>query len=259
MGRRFGFIKLICLVTCLVTIGRPVTSYRYNLIGRCSAGNINHIFSRYYVYVWCCPDLRQHYLYRRDLTRSVCRSLSWAQNNWGLEAQATATVQQAIAAGRHLDPIPEHYAYTLQGAASHGHTGLVELLLKEGIKCDLDFYLELAALGGHAAVVELLLAVPDVDPNVHIFPNYGGFNDFESFHILVYSAFKGNDAIVKLLLDHPGIDPNYASEDKGGKSALMAAEAPAVVKLLLDREDIDVNKQDSQGYTALICHIIHSS
>jgi ankyrin repeat protein len=209
----------------------------------------------------CCTnrqiyDYLNGYLYRRDLTRLVCRSLSWARNNWGVEAQAT--VQQAIAAGRHLDHIPaKQYGSILNVAASHGHTGTVELLLNEGINCDLDYALETAVYHGHAAIVELLLAVPNFDPNVHIretIATYNGYDDISS-HILAYSALEGNDAIVKLLLDHPDIDPNCASEC--GISALMVAKGPAVVKLLLDREDIDVNKQDAWGYTALIHQIDH--
>ncbi|KAN0066662.1 hypothetical protein V8E54_015205 [Elaphomyces granulatus] len=168
-------------------------------------------------------DSLNGYLYRRDLTRLVCRSLFWVcrslscdQNNWGVKAtQLEATVQRAIATGRHLDHIPaEQYGYILHFAAFHGYTGMVELLLNEvqGINCDLNlgYALEAAVFYGNAAVVELLLAVPNFDPNIDIrdtrYPRGGSFND-QSSHILVFSARKGNDAIVKLLLDHPDIDP----------------------------------------------------
>ncbi|KAN0068566.1 hypothetical protein V8E54_013290 [Elaphomyces granulatus] len=162
-----------------------------------------------------CRTNRQIYdslngcLYRRDLTRLVCRSLSWARKNCqGVEVQAT--VQQAIAAGRHLDHIPaEQYGSILEVAVLHGHTGIVELLLNEGINCDLDGHLRIAVSHGHAAIVELLLAVPNVGPNLHIqeaFPSHPhGHLDVKYTHILVYSAREGNDAIVKLLLDHPDI------------------------------------------------------
>src|SRR5882762_8352616 len=95
-------------------------------------------------------DSLNGYLYDRDLTRQVCRSLSWvwARNNWGVEIQAT--VQQAIAAGRHLDRIPAaQYDSILEAAVLHGHTGIVELLLKEGIKGDLDYALKTAVYHGH--------------------------------------------------------------------------------------------------------------
>ncbi|KAN0068565.1 Ankyrin repeat-containing domain protein [Elaphomyces granulatus] len=202
-------------------------------------------------------DYLNRYLYRRDLTRLVCRSLSWARKNCqGVEVQAT--VQQAIAAGRHLDHIPaKQYGSICDDAAFYGHTGIVELLLNEGINCNLDYALETAVYHGYAAIVELLLAVPNFDPNVYI--NIREIITFHYFfelsHILVYSAREGNDAIVKLLLDHPDIDPNCESGDVDRTSALMVAKGPAVVKLLLDRENIDVNKQDAWGQTALKYHI----
>jgi ankyrin repeat protein len=161
---------------------------------------------------------------------------------------AQATVQHTIAAGRHLDLIPEHYGLALDSAAFYGYTDLVELLLNEGTNCDQGYALETAVFYGHAAIVELLLAVPNVDPNVM----------FGIFYILAHSAFDGDDAIVKLLLGHPDIDPNCVSGDADGKSALMLGSTLAVVKLLLGREDIDVNKQDTSGCTALMHYIKHA-
>jgi hypothetical protein len=56
------------------------------------------------------------YLYRRDVTRVMCkksRSLTWAIKN-GMEA----TAQWAVVAGGHLDPIPESFQVALADAAS---------------------------------------------------------------------------------------------------------------------------------------------
>src|SRR6267378_6640824 len=113
-------------------------------------------------------DFLNGYLYRRDMTRCwpwLCRSLPWAVRK-GEEAQGT--VQQAIAAGRHLDLIPECiyeiYHLTLLDSAAKGHTRLVELLLNvEGVNpncVDPDFgrygksALALAAERGHVATTK---------------------------------------------------------------------------------------------------------
>ena len=173
----------------------------------------------------------------------------WGVDNWE-EGEAQATVQHAIAASRHLDPIPESFHIALQAAAAKRNMCLVELLLKvEGINPNfrgcLDLTpLALAANEGHVAIVELLLAKVNVDPNV-ILPSGN--------HTLAYSASNGWHAIVKLLLDRPEIDPNFIAKDKfgGKKSALMEAREPAMAKLLLDRENIDVNCRDGLGCTAL--------
>lgn len=147
------------------------------------------------------------YLYRRDLTRSRCESLLWAASN-GVEA----TVQQALAAGGYLDPIPESYNTALY----------------------------MAAMGGHAGLVELLLKIEGINPNIW---------NFSGDHVLGLSVFLGHTSIVKLLLEHPDIDPNVAARDGG--SALMRAREPNMLKLLLGVEDINVNQQDNFGRTAL--------
>src|SRR5712664_1784254 len=186
-------------------------------------------------------DILNGYLYRRDLTRRECKSLFFWSKIEGGRVDPQATVQQAIAAGRHLDPIPKHYSDALECAWMERHTGLVELLLREGINCDLDHFLSRAVFYGEADIVKLLLAVPNVDPNVMVSSEYG------DFHILAYSVSKGEYAIVKLLLDHPDTDPNCVSEDAEGRSSLALAVGSAMLKLLLDREGIDVNKQDVFG------------
>jgi ankyrin repeat protein len=208
------------------------------------------------------------YLYRRDMTRCwpwlPSRSLSWAVRK-GEEAQGT--VQQAIAVGRHLDPIPERiyeiYHLALLDSAAQGHTRLVELLLNvEGVNpnyADPDFgcygknALTLAAERGHVSTTKFLLATPGVDPNITVLTSPNLY-----LHILGYLAYYRTPShphyhttVIKLFLDHPDIDPNCDC-DKDGRSLLMLAiMKPDVVKLLLHREGIDVNKQDNNGYTAL--------
>ncbi|KAN0069335.1 Ankyrin repeat-containing domain protein [Elaphomyces granulatus] len=213
-------------------------------------------------------DFLNGYLYRRDLTRRECKSLffwSKIEIRGGRVDPLAGTVQQAIAAGRHLDPIPKHYSDALECAWMMRHTGLFELLLREGINCDLDHFLSRAVFYCRADFVKLLLAVPNVDPNVMVNSQYGG-----KFHILAYSVLEANidpnvmvdsqyggkfEGIVKLLLDHPDIDPNCVSEDANGGSPLVLAVDSAMLKLLLDREGIDVNKQDAFGRTALMHQI----
>ncbi|KAN0069282.1 Ankyrin repeat-containing domain protein [Elaphomyces granulatus] len=194
-------------------------------------------------------DFLNGYLYRRDLTRRECKSLFFWSKIRGGRVDPLATVQQAIAAGRHLDPIPKHYSDALECAWMMRHTGLIELLLREGINCDLDHFLSRAVFYGEADIVELFLAVPNVDPNVMVISEYG------DFHILAHSVSEGKHAIVKLLLDHPDTDPNCVSEDAEGSSPLVLAVGLAMLKLLLDREGIDVNKQDVFGRTALMHQI----
>ena len=117
------------------------------------------------------------YLYRRDVARPRGRSLTWAIYR-GVEA----TVQQAIDAGRHLNPIPESFHIALQHSAARGDVNLVAALLKlDGINPNFGWRqtpslpnfdwrqtppLALAAREGHSAIVELLLAMINIDPNI---------------------------------------------------------------------------------------------
>ncbi|KAN0071225.1 Ankyrin repeat-containing domain protein [Elaphomyces granulatus] len=220
-----------------------------------------------------CRTNRQIYnvlngdLYRRDLTRWSsepscicslthsahnrvwgCRSLHWALCK-GVEGQAT--VQQAIAAGQHLDPIPkrmnEIYKHTLVGAAAGGHTRLVELLLEvKGIDPN-DFScwkspLALAATSGHVATTKFLLATSGVDPNIVL--------RYKRMLRYLVSCQSNLHTIINLFLDYPGIGPNCDFEE-GESLLILAITKLDVLKLLLDREDIDINKQDDRGYTAL--------
>jgi ankyrin repeat protein len=194
-------------------------------------------------------DLLNRFLYYRDLTKSQGRSLLWGVKN-GVES----TVQRALAAGRHLNPIPKCYYIAFEHAADHGCTHLVKLLLEiDGINPNLvspeweSFPLILAAEGGHSTVVELLLATVNVDPNVK--------DLWKSASALHCACKKGNVSIVKQLLARGDIDVN--SRDQQSFSPLHWAVVPGVasnadvIKLLLDREDIDVNQQHQSGRTAL--------
>jgi ankyrin repeat protein len=136
--------------------------------------------------------LLNKFLYSRDM-RSRSRSLLWAAEN-----RVEATIQLALAAGRNLDFIPESYHTTLQAAAIGGYTRLVQLLLEvEGINPNFAGGLEqcapiiLAAERHHSAIVELLLAAPNIDPNVR---------DLESNSPLFFACWNGNVSIVKQLL-----------------------------------------------------------
>src|ERR1700684_1997171 len=93
------------------------------------------------------------YLYRHDVARARSRSLTWAIEN-GVEA----TVQRAVDAGRHLDPIPKSFYIALQAATYRGDVNLVAALLKlDGINPNISIDwptppLTIAAEQGHSAV-----------------------------------------------------------------------------------------------------------
>lgn len=225
------------------------------------------------------------YLYRRDLTRSRCKSLLWAASN-GVEA----TAQQALAASGYLDPIPESYNTALYIAAVEGHAGLVELLLKiEGINPNIvnsagDHVLGLSVSLRHTSIVKLLLEHPDIDPN---FPAGGGrsalmqarepnmlklllevedidVNQQDNFGRTALCYNLGRTAIsqaalvsrfemAKLLLNRDDTDPNLP--DRYGQTALFWAcdsNCLSLVDLLLKRDDIDPNARDNSGNTALV-------
>ena len=75
-----------------------------------------------------------------------------------------ATVQRAVDAGRHLDPIPESFSIALKLAANRGDVNLVVAL--DGINPNVGFSLIFAAEKGHSTVVELLLTVKNINPNI---------------------------------------------------------------------------------------------
>src|SRR6267378_8195098 len=70
-------------------------------------------------------DLLNTPLYRRDVTKSPSRSLTWGTGN-----EVKGTIQRAIEAAQNLNPIPEGFHIALQVAAERGHVPIVELLVK---------------------------------------------------------------------------------------------------------------------------------
>jgi ankyrin repeat protein len=179
-------------------------------------------------------DLLNGYLYRRDLTNVTnpqSRSLVWSVKN-GVKG----TVQQAIAACRNLDPIPESCHYALRQAAFRGHVRLVKLLVEvDGMNLNgAPPPLYIAAKCGQSAIVELLLAVADIDPNVK--------DDLSCETPLHIACKKGHGSIAKQLLARHDIDVNARSKQSISPLHLACARGHvSIVKLLLARDDVDLN------------------
>ena len=133
--------------------------------------------------------------------------------------------------------------------------------------------LMIACTEGCVAVVKVLLDCPSLDVNIA---------DSSGDTALLKACFKGNEAIVWMLLGHKDVQVNKTNINKD--TALMIAsheEHPGVVSLLLNkrkilkslknylsntgsfmltqssalhtREGIDVNAQNVDNYTALMC------
>jgi uncharacterized protein len=177
------------------------------------------------------------YLYRRDVTREMCkksRSLTWAIKN-GMEA----TAQWAADAGGHLDPIPESFQVALADAASQGDVSVVTILLKiNGINPNCGGWrsappLVLAAENGHSAVVGLLLALGNIDPNI------GDTDNERPLHRAIKS---GHTTPIRQLLARDDIDVN-AVGDWGETPLLKAIEIGnmEVINLLLSKDGIEIN------------------
>jgi ankyrin repeat protein len=177
------------------------------------------------------------YLYRRDVTSVKSRSLTWAIRN-----RVEATIQRAIDAGRHLDPIPESFRIALQDATYRGHVSSVAALLKlDGINP--NFFnpngsppLSVAALRGYTAIVELLLSVSNIDPNVR--DRYG-------WTPLLRACLLNRASVVRQLLARDDIDVNTVGS-MGGEltTPLLLAigrRNKEIINLLLGQDGIDVN------------------
>jgi ankyrin repeat protein len=181
------------------------------------------------------------YLYRRDVTRRwSSRSLTWA---WQIApgadtVVATSTVQRAVDAGGHLDPIPDNFHYALQNSAERGHVNLVAALLKlDGINpnyCRGGSALALAALLGHSDVVDLLLAVSNIDPNV---------KDETDATPLLCACRGGDTSVVRQILVRDDIDLNTIGYYGLMTPLLFAMEDGnmEVINLLLSKDGIDIN------------------
>ena len=159
--------------------------------------------------------------------------------SWAIEYEMESTVQRAVNAGRHLDPIPQSFDIALAEAASQGVVSIVKVLMKiNGIDPNYDGWrsgpcLILAADNGHSAVIELLLTMDNIDPNVR-----DVFNDTP-----LHNAIKsGHTSPIRQLLARPDIDVN-AVGDWGETPLLKAIRAGNVeiVNLLLSKDGIEVN------------------
>ena len=142
----------------------------------------------------------------------------------------------------------------LSQAAQHGHTAVVEILLRqndveENSKDESgNTPLSMAAYYGHKAAVKLLLSQDDIEVNS---------KDNIGWSPLMRAVRYGHEAVVKLLLSQDDIEVN--SKDNIGWSPLMRAVRyghEAVVKLLLSQDDIKVNLKDNYGHTPLFKAVI---
>ena len=180
------------------------------------------------------------YLYRRDVTRLRSRSMTWAIRD-GVEA----TVQQALDAGGHLDPIPESFHIALIDSASQGDVNTVAALLKlDGINPNFrDLWgntpLYRACLRGRTPVVRQLLARDDIDLNTVL---------NSELTPLLTAIESRNMEVINLLLSKDGIDVNLRPEKN--ITPLMKAiqlRLMEVVESLFARDDLDFNVVDHRG------------
>ncbi|KAN0074233.1 Ankyrin repeat-containing domain protein [Elaphomyces granulatus] len=214
-------------------------------------------------------------LYRRDVIRSQSRSLTWAAKNG-----VGDTIQRAIDARPHFNPIPESFHIALQVAVDQGHVHLIRLLLKvDGINPNFaggpfqTAPLSLAVREGRVGLLKLpatnfiirptkaashyveaaklLLEREDIDINL---PDNKGYTAFSWACQNYFSGSSENNYVemVKLLLNRRNIDLNVMTPS--GFTALMLAlkswRPDGVVRLLLGHKGINVNQRD-RGLTDL--------
>jgi ankyrin repeat protein len=125
----------------------------------------------------------------------------------------------------------------LRLAATYGHVGVVELLLRAGADTNRDTALGHAAVNGHSATVRTLL-------------DYGAEVDTEDHtgrSLLHLAAAAGHEHVVKMLSDHG------ASFDRVTALCFAASQGnEAEVRLQLSGGS-PVDAQNSKGMTALYC------
>lgn len=136
---------------------------------------------------------------------------------------------------------------SLDYAAWHGHSQIVQALLNAGVKS--KNLLQKAVISNDVATVEVLLNVPGIDVNEGDKLRYGMQN---SITPLEAAAQRGYLEIVKLLLTVPEIDVNKGISGiyigQNGTPLKWAAENGhiEVVKALLEVPEIDVNKSTGE-------------
>ena len=182
------------------------------------------------------------HLYRRDVTKSDGKSLTWSAT-YGMEG----TLRLALAAGRNLHLVPESYQTALQLAAEFGRLPLIKILLNvDGVDPNYGNGSAIlsAAQWGHNEIVELLLAVANINPNVR-------YDDKTPLH---WACELGHVSIVRQFLARDDVDLNTLCERSGTPLTTACYNRRIeVVSLLLAKEDVDVNLQNNRdGNTPLM-------
>ena len=167
-------------------------------------------------------------------------------------------VRTWLGAGGRLDATCERGGWSgctvLLLASSHGHTQLVELLLKRGAEVDAR------DSGGHTA----LMAAARWGHNVHLVETLLRRSvsvDLQceaGFTALICAASGGREQVANALLQH-GAEVDLQTNE--GHTALMSAAVKGherVADLLL-KNGADVNLQDSGDYTALTKAALHNN
>ncbi|KAN0068684.1 Ankyrin repeat-containing domain protein [Elaphomyces granulatus] len=235
--------------------------------------------------------LNEH-LYRRDMT-GTSRSLT----HWAVTG-VVGTIQRAVHAGQHLNPVPKSFHTALQLAIGYDQVPIIELLLKvKGINPNFsgDWFspLLLAANKGNSAIVELLLANVDIDPNVR-----DPLCAWLGATPLLYACLWGHVSVVRQLLARDNVDVNcmgfifnrYVTPltaacinykklmeelveapvgdrrsyifqwewDRAATTNIKRYPLLEISKILLEREDVDINLPDGKGRTALFWACRHN-
>ncbi|KAM0515162.1 hypothetical protein ACHAPE_006115 [Trichoderma viride] len=195
----------------------------------------------------------------------------------------------------------DHRSNPLCLAAEHGHVETVRTILErhgERVNVNSRGIFGITALGwasgnstlhlalrreNHAAL-KLLLAHPDINPNVQDRSGYTplqeavcmGDEAVQECHkqiaqlllqrpdiqadqkdccgmtAFAWAAFLGRFEIAKMLLERPDVDPN--SRDKDGMTPLslsMEADSEETAEFLVCMDDVEINAKDNFGWTAL--------
>ena len=175
------------------------------------------------------------YLYRRDVTRQG------SSLQWGVLNENEGTIKHATAAGHYLDPLPLCYRKALEVAILEGDEKMVKLLLEVDI--DMNSVMPwsynpppllMAIEEYQIAIVGLLLASPNVDPNIK--------TPETDEPALLVACKKGYDDMVEQFLTRDDVDVN--AQDKQHVSPLHCAcnmDYVGIARRLLARDDIDIN------------------